>query len=57
MPTLGSVEDRFPELFNQTQIDRRGKKRTVEMQVMVIGMMRTGTMCEWLTGPIPLCGN
>ncbi|MCJ1310712.1 hypothetical protein MMC25_004378 [Agyrium rufum] len=44
MPTLGTDEQRFPEVFNRTDIDRHGRKRTQEMQILVIGMMRTGTM-------------
>ena len=45
MPTLGTERDRFPELFDQTSIDPRSRTRKVEMQVLVIGMMRTGTKC------------
>ncbi len=41
-----SPELRFPECFNQTEIDPRTKRRTVPMEVICIGMMRTGTMCK-----------
>ncbi|MCJ1321788.1 hypothetical protein MMC15_007133 [Xylographa vitiligo] len=43
MPSHGTDRERFPELFDQTSIDPRSRIRTVEMQVLVIGMMRTGT--------------
>ncbi|MCJ1385417.1 hypothetical protein MMC17_008540 [Xylographa soralifera] len=43
MPSAGTEPERFPELFYQTNIDPRSRTRKVEMQVMVIGMMRTGT--------------
>ena len=46
MPSAGTDEERFPELFNQTSINPRDRKRTVEMKVLVIGLMRTGTKCE-----------
>ncbi|KAL9128332.1 MAG: hypothetical protein Q9217_002961 [Psora testacea] len=44
MPSKGTPQERFPELFYQTEVDRRFKPRTVEMEVLVLGMMRTGTM-------------
>ncbi|MCJ1475763.1 hypothetical protein MMC13_004427 [Lambiella insularis] len=44
MPSLGTLEERFPELFNQASINPRSRTRKVEMKVLVIGMMRTGTM-------------
>ncbi|PGH00649.1 hypothetical protein AJ80_09139 [Polytolypa hystricis UAMH7299] len=44
MPTEGTSQERFPELFFQTEVDRRLSKRTVKMEVLVLGMMRTGTM-------------
>ncbi|MCJ1394123.1 hypothetical protein MMC18_007001 [Xylographa bjoerkii] len=43
MPALGTDRERFPELFDQTSINPRSRTRKVEMQVLVIGMMRTGT--------------
>ena len=46
MPSHGTDRERFPELFDQTSIDPRSRTRTVEMQVLVIGMMRTGTKCN-----------
>ena len=46
MPSRGTDRDRFPELFDQTSVDPRSRIRKVEMQVMVIGMMRTGTKCK-----------
>ncbi|SLM39230.1 hypothetical protein LPUS_09732 [Lasallia pustulata] len=39
-----SNRERFPELYNQTNIDRRTCTRVVPMRVLVLGMMRTGTM-------------
>ena len=45
-PAAMDLRTRFPELFDQTNIDRHGYKRNVEMKVIVIGMMRTGTMCK-----------
>lgn len=53
MPTTGTAQDRFPELFGQTSINPRSRKRKVEMKVLVIGMMRTGTKCK-LDRPWPL---
>jgi len=47
MPTAGTERERFPELFDQTSIDPRSRTRKVEMQVLVIGMMRTGTKCKF----------
>ena len=46
--TLFSLKTRFPELFHQTNIDQCRGKRAVKMQVLVMSMsmMRTGTMCE-----------
>ena len=46
MPTNGTLQERFPELFFQTEVDRRSNKRTVRMEILVLGMMRTGTMCK-----------
>ncbi|MCJ1250921.1 hypothetical protein MMC30_008149 [Trapelia coarctata] len=43
MPAQGSIEERFPELFNQTTVDPWTRKRDRKMKVLVIGMMRTGT--------------
>ncbi|MCJ1434259.1 hypothetical protein MMC27_003626 [Xylographa pallens] len=43
MPAHGTERERFPELFDQTNIDPRSRTRKIEMQVLVIGMMRTGT--------------
>ena len=40
-----SDEVRFPECFNQTEVDPRSRTRTTPMEVLVIGMMRTGTKC------------
>jgi len=38
------MEKRFPECFDQTEIDPRSRTRTMPMEVICIGMMRTGTM-------------
>ena len=43
-----SKRERFPEAFNTTYNDPRSRTRTKPMEVLVIGMMRTGTMCESL---------
>ena len=40
------LQTRFPEVFTQTNIDRHGCQRNVEMKIIAIGMMRTGTMCK-----------
>lgn len=36
-------EERFPELFVNTNIDRRICRRVVPLKVIVVGMPRTGT--------------
>ena len=41
-----SNEERFPELYHTTYEDPRRRTRTKPMEILVIGMMRTGTMCE-----------
>lgn len=46
MPAQGTIEQRFPELFNQTTVDPWTRTRDRKMKVLVIGMMRTGTMCK-----------
>ena len=38
-------EERFPELFVNTNIDRRTCQRVVPLKVIVFGMPRTGTQC------------
>ena len=38
-------EERFPELFVHTNIDRRICQRVVPLKVIVVGMPRTGTQC------------
>lgn len=40
-------EERFPELFVNTNIDRRTCQRVVPLKVIVIGMPRTGTQCMY----------
>lgn len=49
-PSLGKKramtdEERFPELFVNTNIDRRMCQRVVPLKVIVVGMPRTGTQC------------
>ncbi len=43
-----SMTDReqFPDYFVEEDIDRRRCTRVVPMKVLVIGMLRTGTLCE-----------
>ena len=36
--------ERFPRYFVEKNIDRRQCERTVPMKVLVIGMLRTGTL-------------
>lgn len=38
--------ERFPDYFVEEDIDRRKCTRVVPMKVLVIGMLRTGTLCE-----------
>ena len=40
-------EERFPELFVNTNIDRRMCRRVVPLKVIVVGMPRTGTQCTY----------
>lgn len=39
--------ERFPELFVNTNIDRRTCRRVVPLKVIVVGMPRTGTQCMY----------
>lgn len=39
-------QERFPDYFVEEDIDRRKCTRVVPMKVLVIGMLRTGTLCE-----------
>lgn len=40
--------ERFPELFREgPMVDRHGAKRVVPMRVLVFGLMRTGTSCQF----------
>jgi hypothetical protein len=43
-----SLKDRYPEIYAQTNIDRRGCKRIVPMEILSLGMGRTGTMCKFI---------
>ena len=40
-------EERFPDLFVNTNIDRRICRRVVPLKVIVLGMPRTGTQCMY----------
>ena len=40
-----TAHERFPELFVNTNIDRRTCRRVVPLKVIVVGMPRTGTQC------------
>lgn len=45
--TMAAIKARHPELFKpDLQIDRQSGIRTVPMEVMNLGFLRTGTMCE-----------
>lgn len=51
-PSLGeerapTEEERLPELFFNTNIDRRTCRRVVPLKVIVVGMPRTGTQCMY----------
>lgn len=41
-----SDRERFPAYFVEQNIDRRKCERVVPMKVLVIGMLRTGTLSE-----------
>jgi hypothetical protein len=43
-----SLKDKYPEIYAQTNIDRRGCKRIVPMEILSLGMGRTGTMCKFI---------
>ena len=43
---MPSERERFPELFVESNIDRRKCERVVPMKVLVLGFMRTGSQCE-----------
>jgi hypothetical protein len=43
-----SLKDKYPEIYAQTNIDRKGCKRVVPMEILSLGMGRTGTMCKLL---------
>lgn len=45
MARIRSAKDMFPELFVDTNIDRRKCERVVPLKVIVLGMPRTGTQC------------
>lgn len=47
MSQMQTLEEKHPELFQpDLNIDRRQCKRTVPMQVLALGMSRTGTSCK-----------
>lgn len=41
-----SLKEKYPEIYAQTNIDRTGRERVVPMEVLSLGLGRTGTMCE-----------
>jgi len=41
-----SLKEKYPEIYAQTNIDRRGCERVVPMEILSLGMGRTGTMCK-----------
>lgn len=44
-----SLKEKYPEIYTQTNIDRRGCERVVPMEILSLGMGRTGTMCEFIS--------
>lgn len=43
-------EEKYPELFQpDANIDRRTCRRTIPMEVLSLGLSRTGTTCESIT--------
>lgn len=42
-----SLKEKYPEIYAQTNVDRTGLKRVVPMEVLSLGLGRTGTMCEY----------
>jgi hypothetical protein len=43
-----SLREKYPEIYKQTNVDRRGCERVVPMEILSLGMGRTGTMCKLL---------
>jgi len=43
-----SLKEKYPEIYAQKDIDRRGYKRVVPMEILSLSLGRTGTMCEWI---------
>jgi hypothetical protein len=44
-----SVQERHPELFMADKgVDPRTRKRVVPMEVLALGMPRTGTACKFI---------
>lgn len=41
-----SLKEKYPEIYAQKDIDRRGYKRVVPMEILSLSLGRTGTMCE-----------
>ncbi|KAG9953029.1 hypothetical protein KCU85_g1714, partial [Aureobasidium melanogenum] len=39
-----SLKEKYPEIYAQTNVDRTGLKRVVPMEVLSLGLGRTGTM-------------
>ncbi|KAH0015547.1 hypothetical protein KCU78_g8152, partial [Aureobasidium melanogenum] len=39
-----SLKEKYPEIYAQTNIDRTGRERVVPMEVLSLGLGRTGTM-------------
>ena len=44
---MATERERFPELFVESNIDRRKCERVVPMKVLVLGFMRTGSQCAF----------
>ncbi|KAJ4217652.1 hypothetical protein NW759_008963 [Fusarium solani] len=52
MSRMQTLEEKHPELFRpDLNIDRRKCTRTVPMEVLALGMSRTGTSCNDATSP------
>lgn len=46
---MASERERFPELFVDGNVDRRKCERIVPMKILVLGFMRTGSQCVFLS--------
>jgi hypothetical protein len=42
-----SLKEKYPEIYAQTNINRKDCVRKVPMEILSLGMGRTGTMCKF----------